>query len=410
MRVNKKRNNIKPIIITAWPIRIARNYIHEYSAEIKTQPSAINYCQGGGIALTAEEAKSKAIYEVVERYCGSTMVQKTVNYPIKKVANNLNYIHPKLLIQFNNSQYTDDFPYSKINNNSMLEWVQGYSHSDRKNKLIPAFSVYLGYNLISSLPQKYFPSSSCGLATYSSFDEAVVRGIFELFERDSAMRVWLSRKGVARIDIETIKNSKIQYIIQKIKAEDLLVDICFEANSLRIPTIIVLIHASDRKIPFVSFGLSSGIKLEEAILKALLEAIMVRNTLDYLHKSRKLKKYSDYTEIKEFVDHIMYYAYPSTSSKWKFLISGEMIGYDEVNKFYINGLAHLNNLDSLVGHLKKNGLETISIDLSNDVSKKFGLHVVRVIIPGLMQMDYDYNFRFLGHKNCSINQNPHPFS
>lgn len=409
MHVNKKRNNIKPFIITVWPIRTARNYIYEYSAKIKS--SSISFFQGAGIDLIEKKAKSKAVYEVVERYCGSTISQKTVQYSVNKIASIGSYIDPKLLIQFDDSQYIDGFPYKKVTNNSILEWVQGYSHSDKKNKLIPAFSVYLGYNY--SQTQKYFPSSSCGLAAYSSFDGAVIRGIFELIERDSAMRVWLYKKRVARIQIETIKNSKIQQIIQKTEAEGLLIDICFEVNSLKIPSVIVLIHTSDHKIPRVSFGLSSGLNLEKAIMKALSEAIMVRNTLDYLYISGNLKRYLNYTEIKEFADHIMYYAHANTSSKWKFLICGDTIGYDEANKFYLNDLFQSYNLDSVVKYLKSNGLETISIDLSNDVSKKFGLYVVRVIIPELIQMDYDYNFRYLEHKNfrnSTVNQNPHPFS
>lgn len=358
-----------------------------------------------------KKAKSKAIYEVIERYCGSIISQKTVQYSVNKIASIGSYIDPKLLIQFDSSQYIDGFPYKKVTNNSIIEWVQGYSHSDKKNKFIPAFSVYLGYNY--SQPQKYFPSSSCGLAAYSSFDEAVVGGIFELIERDSAMRVWLHKKRVARIQIETIKNSKIQQIIQKIEAEGLLVDICFEVNSIKIPTVIVLIHTSDRKVPRVSFGLSSGLNLKKAIMKALSEAIMVRNTLDYLYISGNLKRYSNYTEIREFADHIMYYAHTNTSSKWKFLICGDIIGYDEANKLYLNDLSQSYNLDSVVKYLKSNGLETISVDLSNNVSKSFGLYVVRVIIPEFMQMDYDYNFRYLAHKNyrnSTVNQNPHPFS
>jgi ribosomal protein S12 methylthiotransferase accessory factor len=73
--------------------------------------------------------------------------------------------------------------------------------------------------------------------------------------------------------------------------------------------------------------------------------------------------------------------------------------------------------------LRKNGLEVIVVDITTDDIKETPFKVVKVLIPGLQQLNGDHNYPFLGGhrlkeapkkmgyavKEGEYNKLPHPF-
>ena len=195
---------------------------------------------------------------------------------------------------------------------------------------------FCSYFRLQSTPTKrnwYFPQSSCGLAVEKTYKKAVRNALLELIERDATMRAWILRKPLPRINLSGLKNSKLKFLIGKLTRENLKVEICI-SSTLNIPSVIVILYSNKKVTPFVSFGLVAGSEIEDIALKALLEAIMVRNTLEELKIVGKLKRIKNFSSIKEFMDHVIYYAEPLNKNKWTFLLNGPKYSPTKIIKIF----------------------------------------------------------------------------
>lgn len=411
MRAVTKKDQKQVKIFVGQRRASRRNYVYDFSASIKLPSLKDTFRQGGAIDLKEKRAEKKAVFEAVERYSGSRII-KTVKGSVASLASK-EIINPKDLIQFSEEQYLKkNFSYQKISDNKKIEWISGYSFLRRKKVLVPAFAVILGHNLHQPKRNWYFPQSSCGLAVEKSYRKAVRNGLLELIERDAAMKAWLLKKPLPKIDLSGIKNSQLKFLINKLSDENLKVDICI-SSILSIPSVIAILHSNKTVAPFVSFGLAAGPEIENAALKALLEAIMVRNTLEELKIVGKLKRIKKFSSIKEFMDHVIYYANPLNKNKWSFLLSGSKHSLNEIKKMFDFNSGNKYTINHLLGIFRSNKSEIIAVNLTNEVSKSLGLFATRVIVPDLLQMDYNYSARYLkipgAHKNYVLNPYPHPY-
>lgn len=166
----------------------SRRYIHDYYARVEdTQCNTSPFSVGGAVSSFSKKlAKKKAVSEAIERYCGSHVFGKITRGSFIDL--NLNAVDPQKIIYFNEAQYiSKSFPYKKFCPNMEINWVKGCSLKNGKGILVPAFSVYIGYNRLIPKSEVISPTISSGLALATTIEKAIVRGIFELIERDSIM-------------------------------------------------------------------------------------------------------------------------------------------------------------------------------------------------------------------------------
>lgn len=414
MRAVKNKNTFDTIELKVWQRNSSLNYIYDFSAYIEAPSLKPDFCQGAGIDINKKIAKNKAIFEAVERYSSSLVPTNLQSFSVESLKGKINFLRPNDIILFSNSQYKYNFKYKPYLENEKIEWVKGYSHIDKQEVLVPAFSVYLGYNLHRRNVFLYNLSCSCGLAAEKSYEKAVVKGTLELIERDVCMKVWLTKKIIPRVILSSFNNLKLKKLISKLQNDGLNIEICITTSEFNIPSVIAIIYSQQKKIPYASFGLAAGDDIEKVSLKAVCEAIMIRNSLERLNKMRKIKKITDYTLIKDFEDHIIFYADPDNKDKWNFLTEGKQYTLKEIKKMF--NYPNVNNftLENINKTLITKGKNLISVNLTSDISHELNLYVTRILIPGLFHLDYDYNYRFLGFpdKNSSVlnlNQDPHPF-
>jgi hypothetical protein len=126
--------------------------------------------------------------------------------------------------------------------------------------------------------------------------------------------------------------------------------------------------------------------------------------------------------IKTFLDHAVLYSFPETRNNWEFLLKGELLTSREVKIRFNFRKAREYSLDALISMLGNIRIEVIAIELTDSLSEAMNLKTVRVILPSIHQMDFDYNARFLGsdrikkmaqrfkRASIRINPDPHPFA
>lgn len=395
--------------ILVWQNESKRNYLFNYSAELSEDGLAYFY-EGGGASINQKIAKKRAIYEAIERYCGSKIPKKLFKAKYKILGDKA--IGPHKLIPFSVLQYINGFNYRKFSSDLEIEWIKGYSLTKKAHVYIPAFAVYLGYNRRVDLTQRFCPTTSCGLAIQKNFEEAVTKGIFELIERDSAMLTWLGRKSPLRIDLSNVKAKELKRFLKNIYLENLGVEVLLSTDDIPVPSVIGIIYSLKNVIPHVTFGLSAGVDVEQSILKSLEEALMVRNTLDYLKKKNKLLYPQKPFQVKTLLDHALYYAQPEMKKHWKFLLDGGLIIVQSIEEKLKCSNLKERSLEKLINLFKKLGYEVLVAELTTDLAKSMRLECVRAIIPGLQAMEIDHNIRFLnvriGPRNV-VNNLPHPF-
>jgi ribosomal protein S12 methylthiotransferase accessory factor len=405
------KENIKLVV---QPRLSKRKYLYEYYAEIIDESKGKkDLWKGGGVSLNKEVAKIKAIAEAIERYSGNYINKRLFTRSFKEVKEKA--LNPRNIICFSKNQYRKNFPYNKFRSLIPINWVKGYSLTKKKTILVPAFAVYLGYNRLIPEEPIFIPTTSNGLAADKSIGKATLRGIFEVIERDALMITWYSKKRIPRLDLRSIQLPELRYLYEKITKENLSIAIGITTLDIPIPSVVSIIYDNKKRIPYASFGSAASYDIERATLKALEEALLVREVLEILYEQKKLKITTP-KAVNTFLDHAILYALPKYRKAWSFLLKGPVYPLGEIKRLYNFPTENLLNLKNILKILEGKRKEVVLVNLTNNIIKNTGFKVVRIIIPGLQPIDVTYNARFLGGRRLhkfiknprNINSYPHP--
>ncbi len=153
-------------------------FLFLYSCMLKTSTSKQQVSGTGVSVYTREAALLKCLAEATERYSLCINNETDIEY--------LNIVDKKI----NKSICCD------IRERSSLDvipgWVKGYNLSQSKNAVIPAQLVYLDYQPVKN--EKYISQPiSTGAAFGDSHEDTLLRGIYELVERDAFLTIYLNQ-------------------------------------------------------------------------------------------------------------------------------------------------------------------------------------------------------------------------
>lgn len=421
------QNKEKKYFLKIQPRIQIRKYVYEYYGYVVDENNKEHpFAKGGGIGLEKEEAKSKAIGETIERFCSTSIKEKRVWADFKTLK--FYAINPKLLIKFHRNQYNSNFLYHKFKDNIKIYWNKGYSLINKRSIFVPSAVCYLYYYQLENNEPRMFLSTSNGLAAGPTNIQAILSAILELIERDAIMLSWYIRRSPCKIKLETIKSDRIQFLISELKKEGLIPVILLMTLDIPVPVILTILYSKKNLTPYATFGGAADFNLDNAILKALLESIMLRNTLEILYNDNKLYNLKNKKDVKSFLDHGIFYSYPTNKKYWEFLLKGPEKNYENIKEYFskiYNTLPVQNNykaaLDFLKNHLLKinKNNDIVVVNLTKKIVRDLGFKVVRVIIPALQPIDVRYDARCLGgirlkyflRKNkCKLNNAPHPLT
>jgi len=411
MPVENKKNKLQLIV---QPRVSSRNFLFEYYAYIISDiGKEDNLGKGGGVSIDKKIAKMKAIGEAIERYCGSHIFKPLVKKSFQEVKKKA--LDPKRIIYFHQNQYRRSFPYNCFHSFIPINWVKGYSLTNKRPILVPAFAVYMGYHrLIKKEEPNFTVTTSNGLAADKNLTKATIKAIFELVERDALMIAWYTTRRCPRLDIQSADLSDLKYLYNRILEEGYQIEICVTTLDIPIPSVIAVIYTLQKRIPFAAFGAAADCDIEKASYKALEEAILVMEVLETLNNQKKIKINSPLS-VNTFLDHAIFYAQPSYKKAWNFLFKGPIYSFSKIKKMYnFLDANKLLNLKNIIKIFRKEKMEIIRINLTNKEVKNTGFKVVRVIIPELQPIDVSYKARFLGSRRIlkfinlkQINKYPH---
>lgn len=352
---------------------------------------------GLGVNDNKKIAMTSCLAEALERYCMSYVPQKEI---IKKRKEELK----------KDNVFDDYFTYSKKQykdldmfldpNTEEIEWIKIYNINNRKQyKYWPASLIYLPFDLNKPVAE----TTSTGMAAGFTLDECIRSGLLELIERDALMINFMQRLNPPEIDIESISGVN-KKLIKKIK-EEYSIKIYKLYTDINVPVYLSIIYKKDKKNIHYGIGACASLDSDYAINKSLKECLFTyfysRNIMD--------ARQCEPNKIKTLYEHFLYY---QGSNFEKLLFNSEKTDYKK----------EVINFNDLVASLKQNNINVYYKDLTTSDIKTTGIKVVKVIAPGLIDLNKSHLYPRLGAerffsvpKKLGLNYKetltdmPHPF-
>ncbi|RAG85328.1 hypothetical protein DN069_12385 [Streptacidiphilus pinicola] len=355
----------------------ATTYVSGHNLAMRGRGGAGLRAQSGGKGLTDTEAKTSALCEAVERYCGTRHGDEPVVVDTLRALGD-QAIHPNACQLFAQAQFADRARWNRSGSpfhhvpepfeaDRPVEWTPVWSMTAQRPRLLPTSMLYYSP---TGAGGPYADSN--GNAAGSSLEDALLQGFLELVERDAVALWWYNRTRQPAVDLEGFGEPYIARLREghhrlgrELWALDLTAD-------LGIPTMVALSRRTDGPAEDIVFGFGAHFDPAIALRRALTEAGQL---LPAVNRDRPGGGYgvSDPLPVRWWQQATLANqpylapdpaAAPRTPASWSYVPRGDLL--DDVTA-----------VTDLVASM---GLELLVLDQTRpDVE----LPVVKVIVPGL---------------------------
>jgi ribosomal protein S12 methylthiotransferase accessory factor len=390
----------------------------------------MNANKAGGGGENIETALAATIGEAVERYCMLFYDRDEMLFgSYREIGDEA--VHPDLLRLYTREQVENKGPDVRLeyfDEDSKIHWSWGHSLTTGKPRLVPASQVYMEYYW----DEKEVPigrNASSGLAAGTTLEEAILTGLFEVVERDAFTICWLHQKVRSRIrfdDPEFDDILKNQFHCDHPNVDLQIFDITLD---IPIPSVFGVMRRPTEFGPVLCVSSVTRLKPRDVIRKCLRE---IGQGLPYLrflkHQLRDWEPAPDFSNLAVFDHHCTTYV------KRPELVGPALAFCDAVtDEIAFSDIPDrsthrvLGDIELCVGLLAKAGKEVIVVDITTPDIRDVGLHVVRVLIPGLVPLHGNHSFQYHGAQRLyeipyimgwdkngwspesGLNSMPHPF-
>lgn len=321
------------------------------------ESGAISVYNGKG--LTNEEAKVSSIMEGIERYCAEVRDSAIIRAGTEEFMNTHNALNPMSLIlpqmaAYNLGRY-------------QVGWVEGFELNSAKNIWVPASAVFHPYT--SKMDLMLFRTSTNGLASGNTLEEAALHGLLEVIERDAWSIVEFHRK--LNGDIQIPDCGMVKDLVDKFESKGIEVHLKDLTSDIGIPTIAAATDDVEMQDPaLLTLGIGTHLDAEVAAVKALLEVAQSR--LTQIHGAR------EDTVRGEAARKLGYERMKRLNKLW-LENSENTISLNDFPQLVTDDI--FDDLQITRAKLNSRGLNhTILVDLTRE---EIGIPVVKAIVPGM---------------------------
>jgi ribosomal protein S12 methylthiotransferase accessory factor len=365
--------------------------------------------QGEGKGATREEAVFGAIGEGVERYAASLWNPgKLTKASLNKLGSRA--FDPRWLVLYNGEQYArPGFAFQPMQSNARMFWVEGQWLDTGVEVLVPAQATYLGF---TGDEIAFGQTTSNGLAAGRSFEDAALRALYELIERDAFTLHWLARLTGERIDPDGCDavSRKALDEVQRLGAqmELYLLDV-----NVGLPTVVCLGLGDGVSWPGATIGLGTHANVDVALRKAVLEhghyGLYIRNLM---REGRHLLVRAP-EDVVSLLDHGLYYCHVDNAGGLDDLRQAQIsVKLVDLRKKY----REEPSLEACVARLSASGIRTAAVDVTTPDLTMAGLSVVRAFGTYAQPIHFGFGYerrnsaRLKALLNRPIQTMPHPIA
>jgi len=396
---------------------------------------------GSGSDFFSEKAAIwKAIGEATERDLWSTdnpLLKSVITLPYGKIEGRALNIFKLAGFSEDQKKSQPDLVFDK---NTPFGWLSATSltdHTAKEKIFCPVQLVsshYFRKNVTGQKIKKEPILRRCittGVAASGILEEAILKGILEVIERDAYIISYLNKLSPPVIDFEylSFQDAELEKVFKMFRRYRLEVFLLKVPTDFSVPVISAIILDKTGQGPAFVIGNSAKLDLKSAILGALSEALAIRLSLK---NNWTEKENSDFPALDKFGQHdrMAYWAQPQNAPRLDFMTQGEKIKIDLATavNFFDNGEKIKNKeyyrqkLQELIAELKRKSYEACYVEFSDKAIAELGLHCVQVVIPELQPIHLEEKFPCFGGKRLreipqilgyvpaeKLNKEPHPF-
>jgi ribosomal protein S12 methylthiotransferase accessory factor len=383
---------------------------------------------GFGMSSDPEEAYSKAIGEMLERYFLSQYKKsqfiRTSNTKLKaraKRALDLRQLNGFLPWQ------KEKFPGFRSDEHSVFSWAKARELISNTDALVPAQLVYWGYMREKNPEEPYLVhSTSNGAAGHFTFQEAALKAMYENVERDGFLMFWLNTLSPPLLDIDSVVNQEFQSFRAELERYGLEVHFVDITTDIGIPSCICVLVDNRGDEPCISMGGSAGFNIEQNLISSMYEAASVHTGTSTSTPVSLSDPYEPF--VASTIDRdarLKIWRGKEMMGRFQFFIEGKKLPLQEA--LFGKNVKNFESVEqeySYVLDLFKTmgaGYELYCYEVKNSVLQKLEYCVVKIIIPQLMPLYLTENLATLdskrlrevpsklGYTETKLNPWPHPF-
>lgn len=359
----------------------------------------------GGSGLTREAARNAAIGEGIERYCATCYDAADLLFgTAQELSQRYTVSAPEKFALFHPDQHIVEVP--PFTQDTPIAWTWGFSLVRLLPVLVPACQVYMPYfPCFQEQGERVIgPVVSTGLACARTLDEALLKSIYEVVERDAFMITWMNQLPMPRVDFTTSTTLNDLYC-DRLQREGLNYILIDTTTDIAIPSYLCILIDEHRSPPMICAGGATSLDPIQAAAKALLEAVQTREWAKFMGRTGKACNYADdFSDVREFEDHVALYAYSNMLPAIQFLLTNPQLCPMNRHPIRAGGNCPADLKESVLT-LAANDFDVIALDLTTPDVAECGYFVTKILVPGLQPLDADYLHRFLG--GLRLYQLPH---
>lgn len=341
---------------------------------------------GTGVSADPELAQLSAIGEVVERYCG--MARSRPESLLRAAFRDVNdvAVNPATFSLFSDDQYRRFRSLAPLKEESVVDWCWAYSLARQAQTLIPAALVYFDRGAVP--PNNFLPElGSSGLASHVSLQHAILAGLCEVLERDALTIAWHTRLPLVPLDPD--EDPVLAPLTDALAGCDVTISLFEVPTDGPFPVVLALAE-SDHTIPHAVVGAACRPDLTQAAARALCEVAQM------LRRQRERRPVPP-LHVKTFDQHADFYS----SRRGAGLLRENLIVSCNRRRLRPAGSSggddgFATDLDRAVSVLFASGLDVLVAELTTADVAAVGYRVVRVVVPGAVDMSADARFIRLG--------------
>lgn len=378
----------------------------------------------GAAGLTPKSAMLAAIGEAVERYAAAAIpwneLVHATQAEIGPAAIGIDAFdqHPP-------EQYCEPgFPLTPWSADLPIYWRACRSLLTGQTHYVPAPQIYVPYLYRDRENRSDFVSMavSTGAACHATPEQATLGGLYECIERDAFMITWMRRLPMPRIvwesDPELSRLFEVHYAGCEVSFH--LFDVTLD---IPVPTVLCIAEGIGRTGRIAVVGCATRATLRDACAKAMLEAAQCMSWAHYLLEHRRdWKPAPDFSNVVEFEDHVRLYLDPEMLVHLDFLLQTDR--RVELDDGAVSPMSVAQAVESALAAVDSAGFDVLVTELTTRDIAELGLHVNKVIVPGLVPLTADHRFPALasprfrevprrlglaGDGEFEFNPIPHPF-
>lgn len=309
------------------------------------------------------------------------------------------------------------YPNRNINNEKFC-WSKGFDVTKNKQCYVPTQLGYFDFQ-VDHYETMLTTRISTGAAAGFDHVSTLLRGIYELIERDAFMCVYLCKINVKKLKLDTIENSDIRNILRHLKRYNLEIEIFDITTDFRLPTYLTLIIDRTGLGPPISVGAKTNLNSDLAIIGSIEESMLTRPWLRrVLDQDENMDLVVEPQKISSLLDRAKFWLDKDIIKKGlDFLFKADYVVYQP----RIEQFTKEKELNYVLKLIHRSGHSVYYLDVTQSKFKKIGIRVYKVIIPMLQPLYLNEHLKeinltrlkkislFFNQKNLHINKIPHPF-